>query len=132
VTPWLEGLRVLVVEDHADSADVLRQMVEAFGARVTVAGDGRAALEAIGRERPGVVLCDLLMPRMDGFALVAKLRAHPAWHALPVVAITALGGDENYRRTWEAGFDSHLTKPIEPAQLAAVIEAVRHRPPRGG
>src|SRR5262249_8210717 len=82
---------------------------------------------------PDVALCDLLMPVMDGFEFVAALR-RSAWSGTPVVAITAAENDIHYLRTWAAGFDAHLTKPVAIAQLASVTLAAlgqkgRRRPP---
>jgi len=131
--PHLGDLTVLVIEDHPDSLDLLQQMIEAMGAVFLGAAHGREGLAVLREQRPHVILCDLLMPEMDGFHFIQRLRANVDWRDIPIVAVTALGADPDYRRTWEAGFDGHLTKPVESAQLAAVIRAVwqaRQRPPR--
>jgi len=120
----IQGVVALVIEDHADSREMLRQMLEALGARAIVAEDGRDALRLLTAETPDVILCDLLMPELDGFGFIRELRTRPPWRAVPVLAVTALGSDTDYRRTWEAGFAGHLTKPIQASQLEAVIEAV--------
>jgi CheY-like chemotaxis protein len=125
----LDRLTILVLEDHVDSREMLRQMLEDLGATVLSAGDGWEGLLVLRAERPDVILCDLLMPAMDGFAFIAALRRDPRWRRTAVVAVTALGGDADYRRTWEAGFDAHLTKPVRPDQLTAVIRAVLRSPP---
>jgi two-component system, OmpR family, phosphate regulon response regulator PhoB len=117
----------LLIEDHADSREMLRQMLEAIGARAIVAEDGRDALRQLTATTPDVILCDLLMPELDGFGFIRELRTRPEWRGVPVLAVTALGSDTDYRRTWEAGFDGHLTKPIQASQLEAVIEAVTRR-----
>ena len=124
VPPRLDDLVILVIEDHADSREILRQLLESLGAGTILAREGREGLLSLSERRPDVVLCDLLMPGMDGFVFISQLRSHPPWADVPVVAVTALGGDTDYRRTWEAGFDGHLTKPIEVGQLAAVVRAV--------
>lgn len=128
--PRLDRLTVLVLEDHLDSREMLRQMLQDLGATVVSAGDGWEGLHVLRAERPDVILCDLLMPAMDGFAFIAALRRDPRWRRIAVVAVTALGSDADYRRTWEAGFDAHLTKPIQPNHLAAVIRAVLREKPR--
>jgi len=131
--PRLGNLTVLVIEDHTDSRDLLRQMIEAMGGVFLGAGHGFEALDILRDHRPHVILCDLLMPEMDGFRFIQRLRANVEWRDIPIVAVTALGTDPDYRRTWEAGFDGHLTKPVDAMQLAAVIRAVwqaRRRPPR--
>lgn len=122
-----DGSTVLVVEDQGDSRDMMRQMLEALGLRVFVAEDGRQALGLL-EEDPDLILCDLLMPRIDGFTLVARLRSDPRWRATPVVAVTGLGYDSDYQRTWEAGFDGHLVKPID---IEIVIETLRRHLPSG-
>jgi two-component system, chemotaxis family, CheB/CheR fusion protein len=119
----LDGLAVLVVEDHADSSELVRQMLTALGAQPMVAGNGVEGVLALDRARVDVILCDLLMPEMDGFTFIRQVRAQARWRDIPMIAVTALGDDADYRRTWEAGFDGHLTKPIEQGQLAAVIRA---------
>ena len=120
----LDGLTVLVIEDHTDSREMLRQMMRSLGAVVHGAADGWEGLVLLRAERPDVILCDLLMPTMDGYAFIAALRRDAAWQRTPIVAVTALGSDADYRRTWEAGFDGHLTKPIQADQLTAVVHAV--------
>jgi two-component system cell cycle response regulator len=120
-----------VIEDHADSREMLRQMIRSLGGTVLGVADGWEGLVLLRSERPDVILCDLLMPTMDGYAFLSALRRDARWLRTPVVAVTALGGDADYRRTWEAGFDGHLTKPIQGHQLAAVVRAVlrmRHPP----
>jgi CheY-like chemotaxis protein len=120
----LSGVSVLIVEDHADSRDMLRQTVESFGAKVAIAADGREALATAGWLRPGLVLCDLRMPVLDGFGFIERLRADPLIGRTAVLAVTALGTDADRRRTWEAGFDGHLVKPIDYETIAAQLERV--------
>ena len=80
---------VLVVDDDADLRELLRRALEREGWAVLEAADGRAALEQLDKRAPGLILLDLLMPRMDGFELLAELRARPAWRDTPVVVMTA-------------------------------------------
>jgi CheY-like chemotaxis protein len=128
----LSGVTVLIVEDHADSRDMLRQIVESFGARVAVTGDGREALTTAGWLRPGLVLCDLRMPVLDGFGFIDRLRADPLLSRTPVLAVTALASDDDVRRAWDAGFNGHLVKPIDYETVAAQLERVfwAHRKPK--
>jgi CheY-like chemotaxis protein len=128
----LSGVTVLIVEDHADSRDMLRQIVESFGATVAIAADGREALATAGWLRPGLVLCDLRMPVLDGFGFVERLRADPLLSRTPVLAVTALGSDADMRRTWNAGFNGHIVKPIDYETMAAQLERVfwAHRKPK--
>jgi CheY-like chemotaxis protein len=119
---------VLLVEDHVDSRDMLQQMLRGFGARVFSAGHGEEALALLERRRPDVILCDLVMPVMDGFRFATAVKQNRRWRRIPIVAVTALGGEADYRRTWEAGFDAHLAKPVHPDQVVGVVRAVTGRP----
>jgi CheY-like chemotaxis protein len=119
----LDGFRLLVVEDHADSRAVLRQLLSSLGAKVDEAGDGREALEVLAapRRQPDLILCDLRMPRMDGFALAKRVRRELRWRRVPLVAVTALTAPGDYDRTLEAGFSAHLEKPINFDLLLSTI-----------
>jgi CheY-like chemotaxis protein len=115
---------VLVIDDDADTREVLRQLLETFGARAIVAQDGQDALPHLTATPPDLIFCDLLMPRMDGFAFIAHARLMLAPRRTPVVAITALGTREDVNRTWAAGFDGHLVKPIDFQQVLDWLAAV--------
>jgi CheY-like chemotaxis protein len=125
-TPRLDlgGLTVLIVEDHADSRDLLRQIVASFGATVVASEDGREALRMVGWMEPHLILCDLRMPSLDGFGFLETLRHHPTLSRTPVIAVTALGSDADVRRTWEAGFNGHLIKPVDYHTVAAALERI--------
>jgi CheY-like chemotaxis protein len=131
----LDGLRLLVVEDHADSRAVLQQLLSALGATVDEAGDGREALEVLEtpRHKPDLILCDLRMPRMDGFALAKRVRRDLRWRRVPIVAVTALTAPGDYDRTLEAGFSAHIEKPINFDLLLSTIRRLLPAParPRG-
>lgn len=114
-------LRVLCVDDNHDIADTLGVLLELVGYQARVCYDGPSALTAADEFRPDAAILDLMMPGMDGVELGRLLRARPWARALPLVAVTATGDDEARRRTAEAGFDLHLTKPVEPDRLANVL-----------
>jgi PAS domain S-box-containing protein len=119
--------RVLVVEDDPDTRSTLGTMLRLLGHRVESAGDGAAALEGARALRPEVVLINLSPPDMDGFELARRLRAE--WGAgLVLVALTARALEEDRRRTLEAGFDAHLIKPVELAELTRLLEGLRPAP----
>jgi CheY-like chemotaxis protein len=107
------GARILVIEDHEDSRDALRLMLEQAGATVYAAANGGDGLAIAEHEPPHLVLCDLRMPGMDGFALLAALRALSNSNPIRVVAVTGLGGEDELERTRVAGFDGHLVKPVD-------------------
>jgi CheY-like chemotaxis protein len=104
---------ILVIDDHADSRDVLRQMVEALGARAILAQNGQDALTRLATTATDLIFCDLRMPRMDGFAFLERVRQTAQPGRVPVVAVTALDAPADVQRAWVAGFDGHLVKPIE-------------------
>ena len=120
----LQGVTVLVIEDNLDSSDMLRQIVASFGATVVVAEDGREALRTVGWVKPDLIFCDLRMPGLDGFGFVDTLRHHPSLSRTPVIAVTALGTDDDFKRTWEAGFNGHLVKPIDFETIAAQLARI--------
>ncbi len=120
----LRGVNVLVVEDDPDSRDMMQQVVESFGASVAVAADGRGALRIASWMRPDLILCDLRMPVIDGFGFIDRLRRDPNLSRTAVLAVTALGSEADIRRTWEAGFDGHLVKPIDYETIAAQLERI--------
>lgn len=136
----LDGLTALVVDDEPSSRQAVRAVLEACGARVLVARDGREALAILSAGPSDVVLCDLRMPVMDGFELIRRLRAEPAHARLRVYALTALAQPHDYLQTLAAGFDGHLAKPVEWDRLVRVLSGERRRsdrqsaprPPRAG
>src|SRR5262245_55300756 len=112
---------VLVVEDDPDSLEMLRRMLEALGVRAILAEDGEVALRLLSGVPVDLVLCDLMLPGVDGFRFVTRLRDDPHWQRTPIVAVTGLGYDADYQRTWETGFDAHIVKPIDMDTLTHVL-----------
>ena len=117
----LAGMSVLVVDDHEDCRELLRAQLLPFGVSVGLATDGDEALRMMAKERPDLVLCDLNMPRMNGFELVRCMRRDAGLTGVRVLALTCLSSQEAFMRTWEAGFDGHLVKPIDSEILAAQL-----------
>jgi PAS domain S-box-containing protein len=117
------GRRLLLVDDNLDAAESLSALLGLLGHDVRIASDGSAALTAAAEFRPDVVLCDIGLPRMDGYQVVAALRAQPRFATTRFVALTGYGRDEDRRRSLAAGFDAHLVKPVELAKLTAALEA---------
>jgi signal transduction histidine kinase len=118
--------RILVVEDNPDAAATMRDFLELSGHEVELAANGTDGLEAARQFHPQVVLCDLGLPGMDGFEVAARLRRDPATASAKLIAVTGYGREEDRRRSKEAGFDLHLTKPVDPAQLRAVLREPVH------
>lgn len=115
--------RVLVIEDNRDSADSLKMLLEACGYDVTVAYSGWQGLAAARAVQPSVVLCDIGLPGLDGFALAAALRQHPGTARARLIAVTGYGREQDRDRALASGFDIHLVKPVEPDSLLAQIAA---------
>lgn len=124
----LVGVSVLVIEDSEDSRESLRTLLQLLGATVAVARDGREALDMIEGASPDLVLCDLRMPRMDGFEFMHELNQRPSAHP-PVVAMSGLVSDADRNRTRRAGFESHINKPFDQATIVAAFGAVISRRP---
>jgi PAS domain S-box-containing protein len=121
--PELDGLRVLVVDDEQDTRDLLSALLKECGSEVTTASSAAEALEAVERVRPDVVVSDIGMPGEDGYALIAKIRALPAERGgqTPAAALTAYARVEDRLRVLRSGFQIHLPKPVEPAELVTVV-----------
>jgi CheY-like chemotaxis protein len=112
--------RVLVAEDNPDAAEMMRVMLNLKGHEVRVASDGVAAVEIARAFRPHIAFLDIGMPRMDGYEAAQHVR-RLFGNRITLVALTGWGQDEDKRRSREAGFDHHLTKPPEPEVLDALI-----------
>jgi signal transduction histidine kinase/DNA-binding NarL/FixJ family response regulator len=125
----LTGLSILVVEHSEDAREFLRILLERLGATVSTARDGAEALDTTQYFAADVVLCDVRLPRMDGYEFLRELRQRPV-HP-PVVAISGLASEDDLRRMREAGFHAHIKKPFDgTAVIAAVEAAVRYRKER--
>ena len=109
--------RILVVDDNVDSADSLGQLLELLGNEVRTAHDGEAGVRAAGEFRPAVVLMDIGMPRLNGYEAARRIREQSWGEGMVLVALTGWGQDDDRRKTAEAGFDSHMVKPVEAAAL---------------
>ncbi|WP_437878104.1 hybrid sensor histidine kinase/response regulator [Sorangium sp. So ce513] len=121
--PELRDLNVLVVDDEEDTRELLVTMLEQCGARVTAVGSTAEALLALKALQPDVLVSDIAMPGEDGYALIRKIRALPATSGgrTPAVALTAYARTEDRTRALRAGFTTHVPKPIEQAELLAVL-----------
>jgi len=107
---------VLVVDDNRDAADTLATLLRKVGHRVQVAYDGPGALELVRKERPDLVLLDIVLPGMDGTEVAKEIRRLMAG-SVQIIALTGLAGEEDRQRSFAAGFDHHLVKPLEPGFL---------------
>jgi PAS domain S-box-containing protein len=118
----LKGLRILVIDDDADTVELLAVILRAQGASVNCASTGRAAYDMAARCRPDVVVSDLAMPEEDGFSLLKRLRAlHGSDAAFPAVAVTGFADVDGRNRALAGGFQAHLAKPFALAELIDLI-----------
>jgi CheY-like chemotaxis protein/anti-sigma regulatory factor (Ser/Thr protein kinase) len=112
---------ILIIEDNRDFREGLRLLLELGGHRVEEATSGADGLEIVRVARPDVVLVDLGLPGIDGYAVARAVRAAPGGDAVLLVAITGYGRPQDRRQAEEVGFDAHLTKPVNPHELARVL-----------
>jgi PAS domain S-box-containing protein len=133
--PWCCGprCRILVADDLRDCVDSLAMMLRLAGHDIQTAHDGLEAVQAAASFRPDVALLDIGMPKMNGYEAARHIRQQPWGKEMLLIALTGWGQEEDKRRTFEAGFDHHVTKPVEPAALEQLLasrtEAAKHPRP---
>jgi PAS domain S-box-containing protein len=127
--PSLRDLRVLVVDDEADARELLAEVLSRCGADVVVASSAEEALSKVRESRPDVLVSDIEMPGQNGYDLIRAVRAlgREEGGAVPAAALTAYAGAEDRMKALSAGFQIHLPKPVQPAELATVIASLRTR-----
>jgi PAS domain S-box-containing protein len=128
----LAGVWAVVVDDEANARELITSVLESYGARVTAFGSAKETLDHLlnaSESKPDVLVCDLAMPGEDGFSLIHKLREweKPQNTLLPALALTAFGRAEDRTRALYAGFQMHITKPVEPVELAVVVRSLIER-----
>jgi CheY-like chemotaxis protein len=122
--PLLRGLSILVVDDNDDDRELVRASLEHYGAVVRTASSAHEARERFRRDRPDVIVSDLVMPDEDGLELIRQIRAmdERVGRLTPAAALSALARADDRRRALKAGYQMHVTKPIDPLELALMIE----------
>jgi CheY-like chemotaxis protein len=122
----LDGLAVLIVDDDDESRSVVAEHLQNHHARVLTAASVSEALSVLERQRVDVLLADVAMPGEDGYSLMRKLRSLPQEHSqrIPAAALTAFARDEDRRDALAAGFQMHLTKPIDAGSLVSAVAAL--------
>jgi PAS domain S-box-containing protein len=125
----LQGLRVVAIDDEEDALTLLRVVLEAAGADVTTFSSPVTALENLGQVKPQVLVVDLGMPEMDGFELISWVRKSKdaAIRGIPAAALTAFARSEDRTRALRSGFEMHLAKPVDPAELVASVATLARR-----
>jgi signal transduction histidine kinase/ActR/RegA family two-component response regulator len=119
-----ETRRILIIEDHRDMARSMQMLLTHMGYEVEWAESGTAGLELVGQFRPNIVLCDIGLPGKDGYEVARALRNDPATKSAYLIAQSGYGQDEDLRKSHDAGFDLHLTKPVDFTELKKILAAV--------
>ena len=118
----MERKRILLVEDNSDGREMLRTLLELQGHEVYEATDGQSAVDRALELRPHIAIVDIGLPGIDGYAVAARIRAgESGLHEMRLIALTGYGTEQDRRRAADAGFDVHLTKPVEPERLALLL-----------
>jgi CheY-like chemotaxis protein len=127
--PHLDGIRVMVVDDDADALKLVRDILESAGADVVTVASGETALERLESDRPHVLISDLRMPQMDGFQFIRQIRqlTDQGLRRIPAAALTAYARSGDRAKSLRAGYEMHLSKPIEPAELVAAVGELSRR-----
>jgi CheY-like chemotaxis protein len=116
------GARILVIEDNPTNLELMTYLLKAFGHETASAGDGEAGVEAALTTAPDLILCDLALPRMDGFGVAARLKAEPSLAGVPLIAVTASAMVGDRDKVLATGFDGYITKPISPETFVSEVE----------
>jgi CheY-like chemotaxis protein len=116
----LAGVRVLVVDDHADGREIAERVLKDAGADVASAVDAASAMTLVGARTFDVLVCDIALPDRDGYQLLRDIRR--GFPQVPAIALTAFAGDESEARARDGGYQVFLTRPVDPGRL---VEAVR-------
>ncbi|MGC6464027.1 MAG: response regulator transcription factor [Akkermansiaceae bacterium] len=119
--------KILIVEDEVDIAALISFNLERAGYRVDMAHDGREGLEKILHEQPDLVILDLMLPGMDGYAILKEMQRDPRTHSTPVLMLTAKSQTDDRIRGLESGADDYLTKPFSPKELLLRVQAIIKR-----
>ncbi len=125
----LKGRRILLVEDDADTQDLLKTVLGRHGADVIAADSGARALSELRQGKPDVIISDIAMVGENGYDLIRKIRSMPPEEGghIPAIALTAYAGTSDRRRALLAGFQTHLAKPVEPDDLVAVVLSLTYQ-----
>jgi signal transduction histidine kinase len=117
-------LRILVVDDNRDAAESLAMVLKLTGHDVETAYDGRAAIDAAATLRPDVVLLDIGLPMVNGYEACRQIRGQEWGRKMKIIAVTGWGQDDDRQKTKDAGFNDHLIKPVEPAEIIELLEII--------
>ncbi|HEX7650496.1 MAG TPA: response regulator [Noviherbaspirillum sp.] len=119
--------RILVVEDNPASMELMGYLLQAAGHELLFAHDGREAIEIAERERPAAIVCDINLPRLDGYGILHHIKEHSDLKHTPCIAVTALAMVGDREKLLDAGFDGYISKPLDPETFVDNIEGFLHR-----
>lgn len=122
------GYRILLIDDNVIGARVMGIFLTRLGHSVEIAHSGPDGIDVARRFQPEIVLCDIGLPEMDGYAVARALRSDPGVHEAYIVAVSGYGQQEDRRRAFEAGFDKHLTKPVDLAEFKRLLASPKLLP----
>lgn len=114
--------RILVIEDNTDNLELMSYLLRAFGHSVVTAEDGAEGLQAVCRELPELIVCDVHLPKLDGYEVAQQLKADPELKRIPLIAVTALAMVGDRDKGLAAGFDGYIDKPIDPEKFVGQVE----------
>jgi CheY-like chemotaxis protein len=120
----LSGSRILLVDDNQQNLELIQAYLESLPVEIETARDGIEAIEAVERERPDLVLLDVMMPRMSGFEVCQKLKANTETRDIVVIMVTALHEVADYERAVESGTDDFLSKPVNKLELLTRVRSL--------
>lgn len=115
--------RVLIIEDNQTNMELMRYLLQAFGHQVVAASDGCEGVSLASDQRVDLIICDIHLPKLDGFGVIRRLKADQHTQVLPVIAVTAQAMVGDRDKLLSAGFDGYLCKPIEPEFFVSQVDA---------
>lgn len=118
----MEKKRLLIVDDEADLAEMIKFRMENNGYEVLLAHDGQAALEMARKENPDLIILDLMLPKMDGYKVCGLLKKDSRYSHIPIIIFSAKGQEDDMKLGRELGADAYITKPFEPQVLLGKID----------
>lgn len=121
------GARILVIEDNPANLELITYLLNAFGHTTIAARDGEEGVEAALRNKTDLILCDVALPKLDGYGVARRLRAESTLNGVPLIAVTASAMVGDRDKVVASGFDGYISKPITPETFVAEVEAYLHR-----
>ncbi|MBO7394053.1 MAG: response regulator, partial [Abditibacteriota bacterium] len=116
--------KILVCDDEKNIRRLVQVNLERAGYKVVTASDGKEALQQVVKERPELIVLDIMMPYMDGFEVLQNLRRNASTREIPVIMLTAKSQDSDIFRGWQSGVDCYLTKPFTPVELVSFVNRI--------